>query len=105
MTKYTLVEKTNGNRNQFKVSITGDYNDGDYSTRTEYFTKEEFEQADGVYEELKNLEDNFSGHHELEDFPAEWLWLPSGNDMRCHTLEELVVEYIDENGKVWDVIL
>ncbi|UGO47972.1 hypothetical protein PQE72_gp158 [Bacillus phage vB_BanS_Skywalker] len=103
MADYMLVEKKDHNRNQFKVTITGDYNDADYSTRTEYFSKKDFDE--NVYAEVKDLEENYSGRHELEDFNSDWLWIPSGNDMQCHTLDELTVEYIDEDGKVWDVIL
>jgi len=104
MADYMLVKKTdNYNKNKFKVTIKGDYNDADYSTREQYFSKENFDEH--VLAELKNLEENFSGYHELEDFDSEWLWLPSGSDMPCHTLEDLTVEYIDDNGEIWDVIL
>lgn len=85
MSKYTLVEKKDSNRNQFKVTITGDYNDADYSTQTEYFSKNDFEKENGVLEELKDLQDNYSGRHQLEDFESDWLWIPSGSDNECHT--------------------
>lgn len=100
MTNYTLTKKRD-NLNQFKVVITGDYNDGDYSTRTEFFSKDDFEKH--VLAEVKDLRDNYSDDYKLREFEAGWLWLPSGDNEGCHTLESIEVEYIDKNGDVWDV--
>lgn len=103
MNKYQLVEKADRNLENFKVTIVADSNDGDYMTEVTYYSKEVFEEY--VIDGLIDLKNNYSGEHELSKCPNEYeLDIPyNGWDGYCHTLKELIVEYIDKNGKVWDV--
>lgn len=100
---YELVEKKVNKKDVFKVTIRADSNDADYITETEYYIKEDFEEY--ALKAVKDLRDNYGGSHELEDYPNEYdLSIPfNGWDGYCHSLEELSVEYIDKDGKIWDV--
>jgi len=99
---YTLSEKVSNMRDTFVVRIKADSNDADYMYSTMRFGKFEFEAR---IRELVNLQVNYGGSHELENYPNPMdLNIPyNGWDGNCHTLEELTIEYIDENGKVFDV--
>lgn len=103
MSKYTLVEKQAKEVNRFKVTIKADSNDADYITNVSFYSKRDFE--DYVIDGLIDLQKNGSGHYELENYNNKYdLDIPwNGWDGQCHTLEELIVEYIDENGKLWAV--
>lgn len=102
--KYRLVEKDSDMKNTFIVKIVGDSNDADYVTETMYLDKEDFEK---IIPALIDLNNNYSRSHQLEDYPNPMgLEIPyNGWDGYCHTLESLDIEYIDENGKVFDVEL
>jgi hypothetical protein len=102
-TEYKLVEKRGKQLNKFKVTIKADSNDADYVTETMFYGKSEFEEY--IIDALVDLKYNYSGHHDLENYPNESdLYIPyNGWDGYCHTLEELTVEFIDGDGKVWDV--
>jgi hypothetical protein len=104
MSKYRLVEKTSKQLDTFKVVIVADSNDGDYITETMYYTVKDFNAH--VIDALIDLQKNYNGSHQLENYPnnGEWLEIPfNGWDGYCHSLSELIVEYIDENGKIYDV--
>ena len=99
---YKLVEKKSDRTETFIITIVADSNDADWVTEKMEFNKEEFEE---ILPALVDLKENFSGSHELENYtnPME-LDIPyNGYDGYCHTLYELTVEYIDENGKIYDV--
>ena len=98
---YKLVEKKSDKTETFIVTIVADSNDADYVTEKMEFNKEEFEE---ILPALVDLKENYSGHHELEDYPNPMeLHIPYGYDGYCHTIDELRVEYIDESGKIYDV--
>jgi hypothetical protein len=101
--RYQLVEKTGRELNSFKITIIADSNDGDYITETTLLSQSDFEE---VLDEVINLRDNYGGRHQLEKYPNKMdLDIPhNGWDGYCHTIEELIVEFIDEDGKVWDVL-
>lgn len=103
MIKYQLVEKVQKELNKFKVTIKADSNDGDYITEIDHYTIEVFEKY--VIDGLIHLKENATGNHKLGDYQNEYdLNIPyNGYDGQCHTLEELIVEYIDGNGKLWEV--
>lgn len=103
MSKYKLIEKVEVELNKFKVTIVADSNDADYITETDYYSKGSFEEY--ILDGLIELKNSYSGRHQLKDYPNEYdLTIPhNGWDGFCHTLEELIVEYIDANGKVWSV--
>jgi hypothetical protein len=102
--RYQLVEKTGRELDSFKVTIKADSNDADYITEVNHYSQEIFEEY--IIDGLIHLRENASGHHELGDYDNPFdLDIPfNGWDGYCHTLEELTVEYIDSDGKVWDVI-
>lgn len=103
LNKYQLIKKTMSNRNQFKVTIVADANDGDYITTINTYTKEWFEED--IVEGLIDLQENFSGDNELQEYDNDWIDIPHDGQEGCHSLESIDIEYIDENGEVWDVEL
>lgn len=103
MEKYKLVEKTTEEKENFKVTIVADSNDGDYITEIDHYTKEVFEEY--VIDGLIDLKEKGSGRHKLGKYNNKYdLSIPyNGWDGQCHTLEELIVEYTDSEGRVWSV--
>lgn len=104
--KYNFVKTKSDKLNKFIVTITGDVNDGDYMTRKEEYGKEEFDEY--VVDALIDLKFNYSGSHELYDYPNEYdLSIPSNEycDGYAHTLKTLDVKYVDSVGEIWDVEL
>lgn len=99
---YRLIEKQSDMKETFIVTIVGDSNDGDYVTVTEHYDKEGFEE---VLPALIDLQENYSDNHRLEDYPNDMdLSIPyNGWDGYCHSLEELRIEYVDADGKIFDV--
>lgn len=99
---FKLVEKKSELKNIFILTIIADSNDGDYISESMSYTKTEFEK---LIPELINLINNYSESHELEKYPNTMdLSIPfNGYSGYCHTLEELNIEFIDENGKIFDV--
>lgn len=104
MAKYELHEKTGEEVGQFKVTIKADSNDGDYVTTINYYSQLTFESH--IIDGLIELKYEYDGDHQLEDYTNNYdLDIPyNGWDGNCHTLEELNVEFTDDDGKVWDVI-
>ncbi|EJW14102.1 hypothetical protein M5X00_26230 [Paenibacillus alvei] len=103
MEKYTL-SKT-GKRNIFIVTIVADSNDADYVTTEDIFSKAEFDEY--VADALIDLLANYSGRHQLSDYPNEEdLSIPrNGWDGYCHSLKKMTIKHIDVNGEHWDVSL
>lgn len=103
MAKYILDKPSK--RNVFIVIIKADSNDGDYVTNTDKFNKEDFEEY-GL-DALVDLKENYGGLHELSDYHNDYdLSIPyNGYDGFCHTLTELKIQYIDEDGVTWDVYI
>lgn len=103
MSKYTLEKKPESERNKFIVTIKADSNDANYITKVEKYSKKDFDEY--VIDALIDLKQNYSGSHELENYPNEHdLPIPfNGWDGYCHTLETLYVQYVDEEGVVLDV--
>ena len=101
MAKYTLDKPSK--RNIFIVTIKADSNDADYVTNTDTFSKEEFEEY-GL-DALIDLKENYGGRHELSDYHNDCdLRIPyNGYDGFCHTVTELKIQYIDDDGMTWDV--
>lgn len=99
---YQLVEKRSENLNTFIVTIVADGNDADDVTETMFYTKDHFEN---IVKELANLRDNYSKGRQLRNYPnEEGFCIPDdGWACPCHTLVKLTVEYVDEDGKIWDV--
>lgn len=103
MQKFKYVEVSEEVRKKFHVIIKADSNDADYITEDEYYSLKEFEE---IVDELKNLQTNYSGHHELEDYESKFdLPIPYSDWGRCHTIESIDITYLDESGKLWEVEL
>ena len=126
---YKLVPRK-PKKKTFTVLITADSNDADYITEVSYFTEKEFKPIAII---LKDIQDNFSKSHQLETWSieryktlftkeelnkmdvtikelmsgAEYLEVPRNdwNYNYCHTLEELEVTCVDENGVIYDIVL
>jgi hypothetical protein len=103
MEKYQFVKKSE--RELFIVTIVADSNDGDYITTINSYSRDVFDEY--VVDGLIDLKEKADGQHKLESYKNEFdLDIPyNGYDGYCHTLEELVVEYIDENSVLLDVEL
>lgn len=103
--KYTLVEKIEENTDRFRVVYVADSNDADYVTETEFFHPEDFHTY--AIDALIDLSRNYSAPHKLANYRNEDdLSIPyNGFDGYCHSLKGLKIEYIDHNGKVWNVKL
>ncbi len=112
MANYKLAKPNQQRVERFKVTIKGDSNDADYITTEEYYTKEKFETIVG---KLNYLINEFGGNHQLEEF-NEYVYekennlkgcaelsLPCTEYGICHTLEEVKIEYVDKDGKLWEV--
>lgn len=99
---YKLIEKASSMKNIFVITIVADSNDADYITESMDCSKTDFEE---LLPELINLRYNYGKNHELENYPNSMdLPIPyNGWDGCCHSLEKLIIEYIDESGKVFDV--
>lgn len=101
MSKYILVEKKPEDREQFIVTITGDSNDGDLITDSKAYIEKGFLF---VLDELKNFKLNYFGHKKLREYGNDYgLPIPYSDDGVCHTLEKVTIEYIDKDGKIFDV--
>lgn len=88
----------------YKVSIEADSNDGDYITTNATYTKQEFEK--GKLPVLIDMYLNYSGRHEFESLPSyisEELDIPYSDWGACHTLSDLDISYIDNNG-MYDLV-
>lgn len=103
MNKYQLIKKTDEDKNQFKVTIVADSNDGDYITTINTYPKDEFE--DNIIDALKDLQDNFSGGGDLHEYDDDWIDIPHDGQEGCHSLESIDVEYLDDDGVAWEVKL
>lgn len=106
MEKFNLVGKPQRERDKFIVTVKADSNDGDYMTERTAYTPDQFERRIPY---LIDLIDNYSGSHKLETYRNEGeLDLPYneyGDYGMCHTLEEVTIEYVDNDGITWDVEL
>lgn len=89
--------------NIFIVTVVGDSNDADYITEVTKFKKENFD--DEVIEEIKMLREIAGQAHGLEESDIEdtYVNLPYSDYGLCHSLEEIKIEFIDENSVIYDV--
>jgi hypothetical protein len=101
MSKYELVEKPKNELGMFKVIIKADSNDADYVTTINTYPKDKFEKH--IVPEIIDLMTNYRADYKLPDFEAHWLDIPYGEYDCCHSLEKITVEYIDHDGRLWNV--
>lgn len=97
---YTLVEKEKGDKDRFIITIKADSNDADYITETTYLNEKDFIEA---IPELVDMIENYSKAHMFEDFSADYFDVPYSDNGSCHSLEDWSIEYIDKDGKIFDV--
>lgn len=99
MEKYKIRETEL--KDVFRVFITGDSNDGDIIIDQEIYSENGFKE---IVDDLKDLIENYSGRHELEEYPhISDIPVPYSDMGICHTLVRVEIEYIDKNGKLWEV--
>jgi hypothetical protein len=103
MASYELVEKTV--KPLFRVTIEADMNDGDYLTNINQYSKDRFH--DKLIDELIELNKIVGKSDALYGFNDQYANVPfdTQSGESCHTLASLDIEYIDEQGKIWDVAL
>jgi len=101
------------------VKMCGDYNDGDYSYSEEKFTESEFNEVAECLLEVSKLvgRDYTNEGHGYENVDEHIRRLqkqykvefdiPYGDasDYPIHSLENLDIQFIDIDGKIYDVIL
>lgn len=110
-----LKEKKSSLKEVFIITVQADGNDGDYMTETTKIKKDDM--TDEVIDFINKLNKIKDVDYALSDIEKQGeaygltlddlmlhVYIPSTDwgDF-CHTLEYLGVEYIDENGKIFDV--
>ena len=113
-------EKPIDKTNVYRIVVEGDENDDDYTHLTTYLTPEEFEED---YPHILEMFEDVSAYREkceeyYEEHKHEEKWWDSyyNSDWMCNYLPSTVndgaeihsasfdsIEYIDENGKIFDV--
>lgn len=110
-----LKEKKSSLKEVFIITVTADSNDGDYMTERTTINKNDMtdevidlinklNKIKNVDYALTDIEKQGEAHGlTLDDLMLD-IYIPSTDwgDF-CHTLEDFEVEYIDENGKIFDV--
>jgi len=118
MDKYELVKIVTGGKKKFTVTIVADSNDADYITTIQEYTEEEFNL---IVDELINIQKNYSGHQQLENYAEDeeytlfdedtntacyaWINIPSGEWGKCHTLKSIDITCLTEDGVLYNVEL
>lgn len=102
MSNYTLIPKKG--KEIFKITLIADMNDGDYLTTIREYTKDRF---DLMIDEIKRAKDIVGEYDKLRDFQECYLSMPwdSQSGEPCHTLESIDIEYIDSEGRIFEVIV
>lgn len=110
-----LKEKKSSRKEVFIISIQADSNDADYMNEKTIIKKdnmtdevidliEKFRKIEGVGHALRLVyEDEDNEYGIKNDDLFNYINIPFTDWGICHTLEDLVVEYVDENGKIFDV--
>ena len=117
------LEKVKTKGKLFKITIKADSNDADYITETTELNEKDFNKVVPFLLDLKN---NYSDSHRFEEWDIEdyneedlerigvtqeeyedapYIDKPYGDDMSCHTLEDLEIICIDENSIIYNVKL
>ena len=108
MKKHRLIEKKESNIDVIKRTLVCITNKGNEAVGVDYFSKRYFDEY--ILKEVIDLKQNYSDEYKLLDYwnDAE-LPIPGGyhsyREEQCHTLKEMTIEYVGENGKVYDVVL
>lgn len=103
MKNYVLEEMHDNDKNVFEVTFWVEADDGNENLVQDstIYSAKQFEDDD-IMNELIKLEQNFGGRRKLTGFNdrEEYcpLYVPEG-----HTLVDIRVTHIDENGKAWRV--
>ena len=126
--KYKLIErKSKNDEKEFRVYIETDYGDGDFIDQTTYFNEKDFNEilpfliflkekflnknhAFDSYSSMENCDDLPSEYDDYDDDQFEELMdeidnaiLPSNEYGHGHTLEQIDITMVDENGTLFDV--
>ncbi len=110
-----LKEKKSSRKEVFIITIQADSNDADYMTEKTIINKTNMtDEVIDLIQKLKKIEgvnhalgeayedDNNEYGLEHDDF-FNHINVPFTDWGICHSLEDLSVEYVDENGKIFDV--
>lgn len=114
-----IIKTLKSNNAHYLVNMCGDYNDGDYNYSSQKFTEKEFEQAKNVLFNMQKLigksyyddddnEDFVSKVSEIFNkykYEVDYPYGDTASDCPIHTLESIDIEYIDNDGKTYDVEL
>ena len=115
-----IIKNLIKNKNIYIVKMSGDYNDGDYSYSEEIFSNSEFNEIAECLLEVDKLvgRDYTNENHGYENVDEHIRKLqkqykvefdiPYGDtasDYPIHSLESLDIQFINIDGKLYDVIL
>lgn len=125
--KYKLTKKESVKERTFRVIISADSNDGDYISTDYTYTETEFNK--GIVDLLIDLDKNYSGRHDLEEFPNSTeekcdfdyncdkckrdstctvgieLDIPHSDWGICHTIQFIDITCEDLDGTLYEVKL
>ncbi len=101
----TLKEKKKKDLNVFVVVVESDENDANYLYSTTQIDAKEVQKWIPALKVVKQM-DRF----DLEDIPEELhdmihALVPTDSEGECHSINIQSIEYIDENGIIWDAEL
>jgi len=115
-----IIKNLIKNKNIYIVKMSGDYNDGDYSYSEEIFSDSEFNEIAECLLEVDKLvgRDYVNGDYgyehvnkhirELQKQYKMYFDYPLGDtssDCPIHSLDSLDIQFIDNDGKTYDVVL
>ena len=92
--------KTKEEANYFIITLEGDLNDGDCVSRITKIPKHSFNEF--VLEEVRNAQ-SVIGKYLPEDMYFEAIDIPFDGNSHCHTIVDIKVEFVDDNGVIYDV--
>lgn len=95
----------------FIVHVSSDENDGDYLTGSTEIEENEFEDwlpAIKLLSEIKGWGEYINPRHPCPDIPDElsdYLYdlIPTNSEGSCHSVSLDAIEYVDSEGKYFDV--
>lgn len=109
-----LKEKKSSKRDVFIITVVADSNDADYMTETTTIKKDDM--TDEIIDLIKKLDAIEYVNHALGDVDEQGeahgltsddlfshISIPHTEWGVCHSLETFTVEYIDAEGKIFDV--
>lgn len=93
---------------RFNVTISAFYGDEEdsYATLTRNYSREEFEEyMDEYLLRMVKYHGHSNGLESLDDDTYYYMGLPYNRHERCHTIESVEINYINEDDQIFNVEL